>query len=317
MHLHERELESDLAAIAAESSAWQQAFDDKVTHAHQELCEEHKRRNRPDCIQFLASVAEMERSKTDALRMARHVSRVALGSNIRKEAKDRAAALERKLAEVVSDRQVWEKQLLIKYGLAQGPQSEHSDTQKVAHSDASTDTDSADGVAHDNQEAHQMHWSKVHEWTQTHKLRGSQRGRVVLGRRQLRAAHWAGMIPKVACITAIKSSFAAKIQIKYFIENFHTQSYEGPTQLVFVYHHKDHEAAKLVQMYADGFHIKGVAAQGEAAELPSTIWTSGMEHSVLRMPMSLRVGTSMSGTTPSSCPCRSGLWPSHRGQAAS
>jgi len=271
IHRHERELESGLASIAAESEAWQRAFDDKVTQAHKELCEVPERRNRPDCIRFLASVAEMERSKTEALRTARHLARVALRSNISKEAKDRAASLDRRLVQIASDRQVWENELLNKYGLSQEAHSANSDKHQAEHVAVSADTDSTDDMAHDNHEAREMHWPKVRDWTQTRKLRGSHRGRVVFGRRELRAAHWAGRIPKVACITAIKSSLAAKIQMKYFIENFHKQSYEGPTQLVFVYHHKDREAAKMVKMYADGFHIKGVAAQGAAAEFPSTL----------------------------------------------
>jgi len=53
----------------------------------------------------------------------------------------------------------------------------------------------------------------------------------------------------------------------YFIDNFKLQDYEGPRQLVLVYHYLDSDAAELVQKYADGTNIKGVAARG--GDLPS------------------------------------------------
>eukprot|EP00747_Dinoflagellata_sp_TGD_P162466 gnl/TRDRNA2_/TRDRNA2_180113_c0_seq1.p1 gnl/TRDRNA2_/TRDRNA2_180113_c0~~gnl/TRDRNA2_/TRDRNA2_180113_c0_seq1.p1 ORF type:complete len:602 (-),score=126.44 gnl/TRDRNA2_/TRDRNA2_180113_c0_seq1:100-1749(-) len=84
--------------------------------------------------------------------------------------------------------------------------------------------------------------------------------------------HSAVALPKVACVTVIpcqKSAMAyAKFYIANFIENFKNQSYEGPKQLILVYHTENKEARALVKLHADGALIKGVAAFG--SELPST-----------------------------------------------
>lgn len=54
----------------------------------------------------------------------------------------------------------------------------------------------------------------------------------------------------------------------YFIDNFKLQDYEGPKQLLLLYHYLDTDAAELVQKYADGVSIKGVAARG-SEDFPS------------------------------------------------
>lgn len=77
------------------------------------------------------------------------------------------------------------------------------------------------------------------------------------------------MLPKVACITAIRSSLTLRSQMKYFVDSFHQQTYEGPSQLVLVYHHKDRVAAEVARLYADGSHIKAVAARDDSDEFPS------------------------------------------------
>jgi len=76
------------------------------------------------------------------------------------------------------------------------------------------------------------------------------------------------MIPKVGCITVIPSGKAARFHMRYFIDNWQLQSYEGPKQLIIVYHHADEEAKELAKKYADGSHIKAVAAFG-MGEFPS------------------------------------------------
>lgn len=108
-----------------------------------------------------------------------------------------------------------------------------------------------------------LSWSAVHSWIHN-KTRGTA---VVAGWKDLRGARWAGMIPKVSCITVIPRGRASKIRMSHFIENFHVQEYEGPQQLVLVYHHADEEARKLVSTYADGSYIKGTAAFGEGSTL--------------------------------------------------
>eukprot|EP00932_Pfiesteria_piscicida_P013720 SRR837773.25337.p1 GENE.SRR837773.25337~~SRR837773.25337.p1 ORF type:complete len:417 (+),score=105.26 SRR837773.25337:35-1252(+) len=259
-----RELDAELEALASDHAAWQRDFDDKVTATHRELCEDPARRDRPDCIQFLASITKTESGKHRELHDAHQASAAVLRSNVRQELKERAAVLERKLSEIVAERRSWEAELLSKYGI--GDQAHRGHLRKHTQQEPQL-------AAASEQEAQLLHWSSVESWPLNGRLRGSlqkHNNRTVLHRRDLTAAHWAGRIPKVACITAIKSGVAARIQMKYFIENFRMQRYEGSSQLVLVYHRSDKEAAKLAALYADGTFIKAVAAQSEEQSFPST-----------------------------------------------
>jgi len=112
---------------------------------------------------------------------------------------------------------------------------------------------------------HNLKWPAVRAWQESSaKLRGSfPAGVLVVGHEALRHAEWAGMIPKVACISVLPSGRQAKYQIKYLINNFRLQTYEGARQLVLVYNHQDGAAKKLVDRYADGIYIRGAAARGE------------------------------------------------------
>lgn len=101
----------------------------------------------------------------------------------------------------------------------------------------------------------------------------------VVSRQDVRHMRWSGVIPKVACITAIQGSRHTKARIMYFVNNFRLQDYEGPRQLILVYHHSDTVAAELIDEYVDGTYIKGVAAFGDsvfpsAAGLRYGAWSS-------------------------------------------
>lgn len=114
----------------------------------------------------------------------------------------------------------------------------------------------------------QLHWSAVVA-SAARKGRGATKGLAPLSREQLHHAKWHGKIPKVACIAAVPSGRDAQARLKYFINNFLLQSYEGPKQLVLVYRHADVEMAKLVKARADGALIKAVASRDEG-QFPST-----------------------------------------------
>lgn len=106
-----------------------------------------------------------------------------------------------------------------------------------------------------------LHWSTVVGWKGIGSgLRGSSQP-PVLAESELRHAHWKGTIPKVACVAVLPCGRLVKPWMKYFIDNFNMQHYEGPRQLIIVYHHKHTEAARAVKMYADGTFIKAVAAR--------------------------------------------------------
>lgn len=89
----------------------------------------------------------------------------------------------------------------------------------------------------------------------------------ILHSSELRHARWSGRIPKVVCITVLPCGQSLHPRLGYFINNFHLQSYEGPRELVLVFHHSNLEAARLVRMYTDGVFIKSLAVFG--TEYPS------------------------------------------------
>eukprot|EP00747_Dinoflagellata_sp_TGD_P105745 gnl/TRDRNA2_/TRDRNA2_169645_c2_seq1.p1 gnl/TRDRNA2_/TRDRNA2_169645_c2~~gnl/TRDRNA2_/TRDRNA2_169645_c2_seq1.p1 ORF type:complete len:387 (+),score=73.59 gnl/TRDRNA2_/TRDRNA2_169645_c2_seq1:2-1162(+) len=90
------------------------------------------------------------------------------------------------------------------------------------------------------------------------------------------AAFWDGELPKVACVTVIPSTPAAKAYLKYFLPSFITnwqkQTYAGATQLVFVYEHTNSDARTMLQVHADGKSI--LAAATASSSLPGEVFPS-------------------------------------------
>jgi len=216
---------------------------EKQHERQKERCEQPHFKDLPTCADFLAK--EKERQKAADLR--------AMWIDVTKELKDKMVAVDAHLSQVMNIPSLFDEE------------EQYKAAQALAKR--------ASQLSHEPKE---LHWSSVADWPSSHKayLRGSLNFRItgslaVVGRHELRRSHWSGMIPKVACITAIKGGAAAKIQLKYFLENFRLQTYEGPMELVLVYHYKDRAAAQLVSSYADGFYIRGVAARGEGG-FPST-----------------------------------------------
>lgn len=126
----------------------------------------------------------------------------------------------------------------------------------------------------DYEHKHNLHWSQVSAWQSiaTPALRGAE-DLVVATKMDLKDAKWAGMIPKVACIAVVPRGRDAQYQMEYFVHGFKAQNYEGPKQLVLVYHYKDAKSKRIAQKYSDGLFIKAVAARGE--ELSATAYRFG------------------------------------------
>eukprot|EP00746_Dinoflagellata_sp_MGD_P161133 gnl/MRDRNA2_/MRDRNA2_88176_c0_seq1.p1 gnl/MRDRNA2_/MRDRNA2_88176_c0~~gnl/MRDRNA2_/MRDRNA2_88176_c0_seq1.p1 ORF type:complete len:471 (-),score=80.74 gnl/MRDRNA2_/MRDRNA2_88176_c0_seq1:39-1451(-) len=89
-----------------------------------------------------------------------------------------------------------------------------------------------------------------------------------LALKDLHSVHWQGKIPKVTCIMAVPATTRAHVRLKYVVNNFLSQHYEGPKRLIVVYHYQDHKGAERIQKLADGHYIKAVPAR--TMEVPSS-----------------------------------------------
>lgn len=94
---------------------------------------------------------------------------------------------------------------------------------------------------------------------------------VTVGSKQLLNAHWAGHIPKVACIMSVPASSDIESRLRKALENFRAQKYEGPKELILIYKHQDKQVEKLVHTLADGFVIKHVAAHNDEAHSTTSL----------------------------------------------
>lgn len=87
-------------------------------------------------------------------------------------------------------------------------------------------------------------------------------------RKDVHGGKWAGRIPKVACIMAVPDTVRAHARLKYVVNNFRSQHYDGPKQLIIVYHYQDYKGAERIKNLADGHVVKAVAAR--TMEVPSS-----------------------------------------------
>jgi hypothetical protein len=113
-----------------------------------------------------------------------------------------------------------------------------------------------------------LNWRVVAAWKASTKDAARPYGPWQVQPHEVQKLRWNGRIPKVACVSLVPFGRSVRSWLKYFVNDFLAQSYEGPKQLLLVYHYKDVEASKLVKMYADGTLIKAAAAHSD--EYPST-----------------------------------------------
>lgn len=234
---------------------------DRIYRVGHELCATPDHRDRPECAQFMHGEHPETHGETDAKKLAHRAAKASWRMNLTQDIKEHEAQLDSKLAELRGEKKAWEEAFIARVASARSLERDAG-----AEATGIELTQSASSLRGGGRVY--VHWSSVKAWHGP-KWWEMSTGRSLVTREEAQGAHWAGMIPKVACITAITSGFHAKIQMKYFINNFHLQNYEGPRQLVFVYHHTDLEAAKLVQRYSDGVSIRGVAARNNES-FPST-----------------------------------------------
>lgn len=115
-----------------------------------------------------------------------------------------------------------------------------------------------------------LHWTAMSkaegaENSHTHHMGASP---LLMHRQELRGAHWEGKIPKVACVSVLPQGQTTETLMKYFLDNYNLQHYEGQRTLVLVFHSDDKEAARVAHSHADGTNIIAAAARG-GSEFPS------------------------------------------------
>lgn len=135
-------------------------------------------------------------------------------------------------------------------------------------------------VADDSQDPFttQLSWMDVESWESNfvghRNLRGSS-APLIVSKQQLKHVSWVGHLPKVACIAVLPSGRDADVQMEYFVQAFLRQDYEGPKQLIIVYHHHDEHARDVVEKHADGVNVLGVRAMGADKDLSTTAYRYG------------------------------------------
>jgi len=241
---------------------------DSILDAGHQLCSEPERRDRPECAKFRkafinGSSSEPTRSSLRANRMAELDGRLhELEEKEHAWEKDFASKAVALAAELCKDPSRKSYAVCTEFAAKQGKQEDHSIAERGPEAqDAARPSGRRSALrgSSERQLPSGLHWTKVAAWKSS--ADNLVRQPPVLASNVLRHAHWSGTIPKVACIAVIPCGRGVKPWIKYFIDNFATQSYEGPRQLVIVYHYQHHEAARMVKTYADGNYIKGVPAR--------------------------------------------------------
>jgi len=212
-----------------------------------ELCLEPRRRGRASCAQFVQSIQQPKgrlNPKGGGSRKIVH--------ELHESGHD------------VNDDSFAHRAMALGKELCMDPRRKAYDACKRFRQDHVEGTNNALEGMKPHQQSGELSWRKAAGWRSALRTR---RQVQILSGSELRHAHWSGMIPKVACITVLPCGEPLHPRLRYFINNFRLQSYEGPRQLILVYHHTNLEAARLVRLYADGVFIEGIAVFG--TEYPS------------------------------------------------
>lgn len=242
-------LEADMRKVEENHVAWEHDFEEEVRQVHREMCQDPRRRHRQDCEDFMAE---------DHQQSAPHGA--ALRASVAREEGEWEAKFQRRSVQRSAERDKWGREFLNRSGVWGGA------------------TKSSGSIPNPSlrQGRRQLQWSSLKEpkggWFPSSVV-GS-KAMVEIKTATLRNSQWVGTAPKVACIASLPPGQAARVRMKELLQQYlqqtYMQSYEGPSQLVLVYHFQDEEAENLVRLHADGATVVGVAARGDAEEFPST-----------------------------------------------
>jgi hypothetical protein len=251
---------------------------DQINAFHRELCEAPHRRNRSDCVDFMASATNSFAAALRSGLESRHAAKVARQANLKDNLANHTAVLDAQLAKIHDGHKEWQEAFVenveaYDIDLCKDPtRSSYPFCQKLLAAAAAKgapapplgmvpSTSSLRGAG--------LSWSGVVA-ASAKKTKGAFNVTpVVVTRDKVKGLKWAGKVPKVACIVAVPSAHDTKAKMRYFIDNFQLQNYEGERELVLVYRHADADVEKLVKQYADGTLIRAVPAH-DHGNFPST-----------------------------------------------
>jgi len=237
---------------------------DQIYAFGRELCEDEHRRKRNACAMFLQGYEAAEGTR-------RHQR-----SNF-SALKDATAQFETRMAELQAASHEWSQQFennVSQYMLELCSDPARKDYSACANHKPSTSVAPKSSLrgflapksalsAYEQR----LKWSSVPAWSDKRRVM-DRHEHVSFGHDDLKHQKWQGRIPKVSCIAAVPPGRDTHARMKYFLNNFRLQSYEGARELVLVYRWNDTDIAQLVQDNADGVFIKAVASRD--SHIPST-----------------------------------------------
>jgi hypothetical protein len=121
-----------------------------------------------------------------------------------------------------------------------------------------------------------MHWRDVKQWRSSDgakSLRGSSLDELpiaVVSQDEARHAKWGGMLPTVACVAVVPKGKDISHELRYFVDNFNLQNYEGLKQLIIVAHSDDQAARRVLAKHADGIVVKAVFVMDTSRHLATS-----------------------------------------------
>lgn len=261
----------------------QDSVEYRIKALQEEMCADPRRRNRPSCKNLHKHEQAHESRDTEGHTVAEHMAQY--DAELAKIKEHHAAAEREMLAKVTDLRREmcaedWRretpacKEFLV--NAAPGSQTPSLITETESPetpTSLSLGRAKASRVLH--MHAHGGDGEELEVPEKSGRLRGVVQGTrhhagppLLVGADELRGAHWEGHIPKVTCIMAVPGTTHAQAQLRYAIDTFRAQQYEGSKELILLYRFEDKETAKLAKRLADGFVVKAVAVHND--DVPST-----------------------------------------------
>jgi len=277
---HKAAHEARMAALhKATAGSSGSSFMDEIDSLGRELCQDPERRKRPSCAQFLPLHSTEASTAAD--------SKEETAADVHASAMAHIKLLERHLGELEKDREHdneeirQESQGFLKELCADPARHSYPACARVlaeaapasGRLRASSSAKAPESPKKSVSKAAAREFPHVLRWSPSKESEDKAPHHVdemplLMSRKELIGAHWEGKVPTVACVTVLPEGQVTETLMRYFMDNYKLQHYEGKYELVLVYSQTDKEASRIAHLYADGSSIKAVAARG-GDEFPS------------------------------------------------